>query len=158
MVKSALAAALLVLTAADEPDEPIQDEPVQEEPAPYPPARGKSRKARERAPLPAPTVAELGVPIYPGSRYDAQISGGMSGEDQKIWVYFSDDAPRKVLAFYEQKTGKKGVEADRDKFMISLKGKSIVPEHGVTVETLAGNPLFGNKGKTVITVLRRTGD
>ncbi len=61
-----------------------------------------------------------------------------------------------MVAFFEEKTGKKANEWDKDKFLLPLKGASVVPEHGVTVETLTGNPLFPGKGSTVITVTRLT--
>jgi hypothetical protein len=79
----------------------------------------------------------------------------MSQSNQKIWVFFSNDPVAVVLAFYEQKTGKKGESLEKDKYMIKLAGASLVPEHGVSIETLEGNPLFGNRGKTSISVMRR---
>jgi hypothetical protein len=119
------------------------------------PGAPSGRRARPEKPkVPPPSEASLGVPPYPGARFDADVSSGMSMNESWIWVFFSDDAPAKVVAFYEQKTGRKSTEWDKDKFMIALKGKSVVPEHGVTVETLEGNPYFGGKGKTVITVSR----
>ena len=142
MLRYALAAALLLATAGNGL---AQQDPIE----------GASKRQRKPKPaLPPPTEADLGVPVYPGARFDGDLSGGMSAEGQKIWIYFSDDAPGKVVAFYQQKTGKKADEWDTEKYMISLKGNSPLPEHGVTVETLAGNPLFEGKGKTVITVSR----
>lgn len=121
------------------------------------PVTGMGKRERVRRPaLPAPTETELGVPVYPGARFDGDVSGGMTQSDQKVWVYYSDDAPAKVVAFYQQKTGKKANEWDKDKFLIGLKGNPVMPEHGLTIETLAGNPLFAGKGKTVITVSRTT--
>jgi len=38
--------------------------------------------------------------------------------------------------------------------MIRLAGASLVPEHGVSIEALEGNPLFGSRGKTSISVMR----
>jgi len=120
------------------------------------PSTPSGKRARaERPKVPPPTEASLGVPAYPGARFDAEASAGMSMNESWIWVFFSDDAPAKVVAFYEQKTGRKSSEWDKDKFLIALKGESLVPEHGVTVETLEGNPLFTGKGKTVITVSRK---
>lgn len=116
---------------------------------------GGGRKSRpQKAPLPTPTEKDLGVPIYPGSKFDGDLSGGMSQSDQKIWVFFSNDPVAVVLAFYEQKTGRKGESFEKDKYMIKLAGASLVPEHGVSIETLEGNPLFGNRGKTSISVMR----
>jgi hypothetical protein len=59
-----------------------------------------------------------------------------------------------VVAFYQQKTGKKATEAEKDKYLLPLKGKAIIPEHGVFIETLEGNELFKGKGKTMISVVR----
>ena len=143
-IKCALAAALLLATTGSAW---AQQDPM----------TGAGRRERvRRPPAPAPTEAELGVPVYPGARFDGDVSGGMTQPDQKIWVYFSDDAPAKVVAFYQQKTGKKANEWDKEKFMIGLAGNPVMPEHGLTIETLAGNPLFAGKGKTVITVTRIT--
>ena len=142
MIRYALAAALLLASTAHVSAQPVER---------------PSKKVRQPKPaLPQPTEAELGVPVYPGARFDGDLSGGMSGSSQKIWIFFSDDAPAKVAAFFEQKTGKKANEWDKDKFLLPLKGASVVPEHGVTVETLTGNPLFPGKGSTVITVTRLT--
>lgn len=126
------------------------------QPDPFERPSQKARKRVQKPALPPPTEVEMGVPQYPGARFDGDVSGGMSGSDQKIWVFFSDDAVTKVVAFYQQKTGKKATEWEKDKYMIPLRGDSGIPEHGVTVETLAGNPLFEGKGKTIISVTRRT--
>ncbi|MFY3744337.1 hypothetical protein ACOQFB_10540 [Anaeromyxobacter sp. Red801] len=123
---------------------------------PFAPPSQKARERKRKPAVPPPSAAELGVPVYPGARFDGDISGGMSGPDQKIWVFFTDDAPAKVVAFYEQKTGKKATEWDREKYMIPLEGDPPMPEHGLTIETLAGNPLLGDKGKTVVSVMRLT--
>lgn len=145
MLRHLLAAALLLFTAVEVS---AQD-----------PFASPRQKARERKPKPAlapPSEAELGVPAYPGARFDAELSGALSSSEQKVWSFYSDDAPAKVVAFYEQKTGKKATEWDREKYMIPLKGEPPMPEHGLTIETLAGNPLLGDKGRTVISVLRMT--
>jgi hypothetical protein len=137
--------------AQEQEQEQVQE---QEQPEQSPPEARSRRPRAPKASLPRPSEADLGVPVYPGARYDGDVSGGMSQPDHTIWIFFSDDAPAKVVAFYEKKTGKKASEWDKDKYMIALKGASVIPEHGVTVETLAGNPLFPGKGKTVITVSR----
>jgi len=166
VIKHALIAAAVLAVAdgaraqaqkAQEQEQEQEQEQVQEQEQPQEQSPAEARSKRPRAPrasLPRPTEADLGVPVYPGARYDGDVSGGMSQPDHTIWIFFSDDAPAKVVAFYEKKTGKKASEWDKDKYMIALKGASIIPEHGVTVETLAGNPLFPGKGKTVITVSR----
>jgi hypothetical protein len=129
---------------------------VSAQPDPFARPSEKARERKRKPALPPPTDAELGVPRYPGARFDGDVSGGMTQSSQKVWVFFSDDAPPKVVAFYEEKTGKKATEWEKQKYMLPLKGESVMPDHGLTIETLQGNPFLEGKGKTVISVMRRT--
>ncbi|HEX3044426.1 MAG TPA: hypothetical protein VHY08_06705 [Bacillota bacterium] len=99
-----------------------------------------------------PSQKTLGVPIYPGSVFDPENSAGMSldGEYQ-YYIYLSNDPPSKVLAFYEQRLGKKAI-SNEGGYIIALKGQLPIPEEGLTIQP---NTMFGGKAKTVITVQKQ---
>lgn len=101
-----------------------------------------------------PTAKDLGAPLYPGAKFDADASAGMSaGNDYAMYLYLTTDPPSKVAAFYEQQLKvKAGVQGD--KYMIPLKGKLPIPEEGISIEP---NTMFGGSAKTVITIRKMTG-
>jgi hypothetical protein len=99
----------------------------------------------------APTEKELGVPLYPGARYDARSSAGMSMGDQRGYLFVTDDAPAQVVKFYEAKLGKRAQGDAQSGYMIALEGKGLVPDEGLAVQP---NMLPGG-GKTLITVMRQ---
>lgn len=107
-------------------------------------------EAAMKAVAKAPTEKELGVPLYPGARYDVRNSAGMSLGEQRAFIFVSDDAPEKVLRFYEQKLGKKAGGDAQYGWMFALEGSLPVPQEGLTVQK---NMLPGG-GKTAITVMR----
>jgi hypothetical protein len=98
----------------------------------------------------APTEKELGVPLYPGARYDARSSAGMSMDDQRAFLFVTDDAPAKVVKFYEAKLGKKAQGGPATGYMFALEGSGLMPDEGLAVQS---NMLPGG-GKTLITVMR----
>ncbi|MBF5041814.1 hypothetical protein FGE12_05385 [Aggregicoccus sp. 17bor-14] len=97
-----------------------------------------------------PTEKELGLPLYPGARYDARASAGMSMNAQRAYLFVTDDAMAKVVKFYEAKLGKKAQGSAETGYMIPLKGQGLVPDEGLAVQQ---NMLPGG-GKTLITVMR----
>ncbi|NLW45850.1 MAG: hypothetical protein GXY86_00700 [Firmicutes bacterium] len=100
-----------------------------------------------------PTPQSLGIPIYPGAVFNPEISAGMSlDDDYQCFVYLSNDPPAKVVAFYEQRLGKKA-DSNEGGYLIALKGKLPVPEEGLAIQP---NLLFGGTAKTVITVQKKT--
>jgi hypothetical protein len=105
-------------------------------------------------PMAAPTEAQLGVPLYPGARFDGAISAGMSaGDDTGVYYVFgSADPVAKVAAFYEQRTGKKGM-ANEAGVLIVVQGEGLFPDLGVTIQPNAGT--FPANVKSMITVRRR---
>lgn len=107
-------------------------------------------KARQLAKNP-PTAQTLGVPIYPGAVFNPEISAGMSLNDYQYYVYLSNDPPAKVVAFYEQRLGKKASSFDGG-YLFALKGKLPVPDEGLTIEP---NKFFDGPAKTVITVQKQ---
>ncbi len=111
-------------------------------------------KARQLAKNP-PTAQTLGVPIYPGAVFNPEISAGMSlDEDYQYYVYLSNDPPAKVVAFYEQRLGKKASSYEGG-YLFALKGKLPVPDEGLAIQP---NVLFGGPAKTMITVQKQAGN
>lgn len=94
-----------------------------------------------------PTEKELGAPVYPGSALNKEVSAGMSlGDEEVFYVFLANDPPAKVVAFYEQKLGKKA-DNNGGKYMIALKGKLPYPDEGIAIEP----NLLGGAAKTMIT-------
>lgn len=118
-------------------------EAAEEEPEPEPVAA-----------MAAPTEAQLGVPLYPGARFDGDISAQMSeGDDTGIYyVFASADPVTTVAAFYERHTGKKGMETEGG-VLIVVQGQGLFPDLGVTVQPNVGT--FAGSVRSVITVRRR---
>lgn len=111
------------------------------------PAQDAYSQARP-APLPQPTEAQLGVPVYPGARYDGVASAGMTQPDTAYWLFLTRDPPAQVAKFYAEKTGKAAQDLGGS-FIIAVKGKAPFPEHGIIIEP---NKMFPTPDKTVITV------
>jgi hypothetical protein len=88
-------------------------------------------------PLPQPSEAQLGAPVYPGSTYLAELSGGMSMGETYYWVFVTSDSPSKVAAFYKAKTGLTAMELDGS-FLFDLDGKKgsnpYMPDRGIAIE------------------------
>jgi len=88
-------------------------------------------------PLPQPSEAQLGAPVYPGSTYMAEISGGMSMDETYYWVFATSDPPSKVAAFYKAKTGLTPTELSGS-FIFDLDGKKgsspYMPDRGIIIE------------------------
>lgn len=92
---------------------------------------------QQPTPLPQPTEAQLGAPVYPGSTYLAELSGGMSMDETYYWVFATSDPPSKVAAFYKAKTGLTPIESSGS-YMFDLdgmKGSSLyLPDRGIIIE------------------------
>jgi len=87
------------------------------------------------APLPQPTEAQLGAPVYPGAIYQAQISGGMSQGESYYWVFVTADPASKVAAFYKTKTGVAHTEMEGMYMFVFKKGANpYMPDHGLVIE------------------------
>jgi hypothetical protein len=100
-----------------------------------------------------PTEKDLGAPIYPGAKFDAESSAGMSaGNDYAMYIYLTADSPAKVVSFYEQKLKIKAGSTGGDHYMIPLKGELPIPDEGISIEP---NTMFGGSAKTVITIQKR---
>jgi hypothetical protein len=106
---------------------------------------------RARPALTEPSPAELGVPRYPGARFDGSMSAGLSSGGDRYFVYTTADLPEKVAAFYERETGKKGLRNEGG-WLIAVKGSGLFPELGVAVQPNAGT--YPPAVKTMITVRR----
>ncbi len=93
-----------------------------------------------------PTEKELGIPVYPGSVFNKELSAGMSlGDEEVFYIFLTNELLAKVVTFYEQKLGKKAAN-NGGKYMIALKGKLPYPDEGIAIEP---NNL-GGSAKTVI--------
>ena len=121
--------------------------------SPPPAAEGVIPEPEEvpAAPLAPPSEAELGVPVYPGARFDPQMSGQLSSSgDARYFVYTSSDEPAKVLSFYERQTGKKAAIQSERGHLIAVRGAAPWPALGVSIEPNLG--LYPVAVRTVITI------
>ncbi len=106
------------------------------------------------APLPQPTEAQLGAPVYPGATYEAQLSGGMSQGESYYWVFVTADSASKVAAFYKAKTGVTPTDMEGT-FMFTFKKGSnpYFPDHGLVIEP--NKQLTAGPPKTAITFSKK---
>ncbi len=106
------------------------------------------------APMAAPSAADLGVPLYPGARFDGQMSASMSGmgDNANYYVYTSADAPALVTSFYESKTGKKGTTNEAGT-LIAVVGEGLFPDLGITIQPNPGS--YPPEVKSIITVRKK---
>jgi len=101
-----------------------------------------------------PTAAELGVPVYPGARYEAAMSQGMSQEREKYYVFTTSDALDRVKAFYEGATRHPSAPfGEGGAVIIVLAGRAPFPTHGVVIEPNRPG-MYPGTVRTVITVRR----
>jgi hypothetical protein len=98
-----------------------------------------------------PTEQTLGVPLYPGSIFEPDISAGMSLDGGRLYVFLSEDPTSTVAAFYEQHLGESPVQSG-ESYLFALKGELPIPDEGLTIEP----NMFGGAAKTVISVLRQS--
>jgi len=106
------------------------------------------------APLAQPTEAQMGAPVYPGSTYLAEISGGMSQGESYYWAFVTADPASKVAAFYKAKTGVTPTEME-GMFMFTFKkgANPYFPDHGLVIEP--NKQLTAGPPKTAITFNRK---
>ncbi len=138
---------LEVARAQAEPD--AENRPVAE---PAPSDGAEERRDQPRRPMSEPSAGGLGVPTYPGAKFDPQISGTISSNEEQYFVYATADASESVLAFYEQRTGKKATIKTEAGWLIPVRGEGPFPELGVAVQPNAGT--YPASVKTVITIRR----
>ena len=105
-------------------------------------------------PMAAPRESDLGVPLYPGARFDGRVSAQMSASDEEAdyYVYTSTDAPQQVTAFYQTRTGRKGITTEGGT-LIAVKGEGLFPDLGVTVQPNAGT--YPAPVKTMLTIRKK---
>lgn len=102
----------------------------------------------------APTEEQMGVTPYAGARYQRDLSVGMSSsEDERYYVFFTDDDPAAVRTFYESATGRTANEIAGGTFVVAIEGRGIMPDHGVMISPTAGTP-YASSGRTLITIRR----
>jgi hypothetical protein len=103
-------------------------------------------------PLKQPTDQEMGVPTYPGAKFDGQMSAGMSQGETYFWVFATTDPVEKVVTFYKEKTRSTPAELEGSFLFTLKKGKSeLFPALGVMVEK---NTMFPGPAKSVVTVTK----
>lgn len=101
-----------------------------------------------------PTQQQLGVPIYPGAHYEAQMSAGMSQPTEKYYVFTTTDSLRRVVAFFENATKKQGAAfGDGGAVIIVLEGEAPFPRHGIVIEPNRQG-MYPPSVRTVYTVRR----
>ncbi len=137
----AIGAGAAATRAGVDSEEADKDRSPGEAASPHVPAR----------PLSEPSAAELGVPRYPGARFDGTNSAALSSGEDRYYVYTTADAPDKVAAFYERQTGKKGLKTEGG-WLIAVKGAGPFPELGVVVQPNVGT--YPAAVKTMLTVRR----
>ena len=87
-----------------------------------------------------PAEKDLGVPVYPGAKFDPEASASMSfGSDTMYYVYSFKEAPTEVVSFYEEKTGKKTAGAEPDsrwparRYILPIEGAMPDPDEAVII-------------------------
>lgn len=104
--------------------------------------------------LDPPTEGMLGIPFYPGWAFSPHLSASMSQDDYHYYVFFSDDSPDQVAAFYKRHLGKEPAITDGD-YLFALKGKLPVPDDGLAIQP---NNVFFGQPQTIITVQKQMRD
>lgn len=117
-------------------------------------AEAEPEEPAPATPLKAPSEAELGVPLYPGARFEGRMSAELSRSDEEAnyYVYASSDAPELVTRFYESRTGKKGLTNEGGVLFV-VRGEGLFPDLGVTIQPNVGT--FPATVKTVLTMRKR---
>jgi hypothetical protein len=146
--KYATAASIEIQVTTEKSEQAVRDESDAEQDR-------KTGELSESLRQKPPTAKDLGVPLYPGAKFDADNSSGMSaGNDYAIYIYLTQDQPSKVAAFFEKQLKITPVEVGNDQYMIPLKGQMPVPDEGISIQP---NTMFGGSAKTVISIQKTTG-
>lgn len=104
-------------------------------------------------PMPKPTEAQMGAPVYPGATYDGQMSAALSQDDFHYWVFSTPDPVAKVAGFYKQKTGLVPLEIGGNyQFTIKKGDNPYFPDRGITIEP---DKMFVGGKKTAITFISK---
>jgi|LSQX01.2.fsa_nt_gb hypothetical protein len=104
--------------------------------------------------LSPPTEESLGIPIYPGSEFQPDISAGISFGGTPLYVFFALETPEEIVKWYEKETGMKSESWDVDCYYIPISGQMPFPDKGVTVQP---NLAFGGPWKSMITLVGAEG-
>jgi hypothetical protein len=116
------------------------------------PAQDAMSRDAPPAPLKQPTDQEMGVPAYPGAKFDGQASAGMSQGDTYFWVFTTTDPIGKVVGFYKERTRATPADLGGSYLFTLKKGKSeLFPALGVMVEN---NTMYPGPAKSVMTVTK----
>jgi len=100
-----------------------------------------------------PSEAELGAPLYPSATFARDLSAGMSSGNERYYIYFTrDDAPR-VRKWFEDRIGKKALDAIGGGWYIPLDSNPI-PQVTISIRSTADMP-YKPMGATIITVNKK---
>lgn len=150
--EGAKAGAGKVIAGNSEEEEASANEAEEAEEEPREGATAAASRQSPSSSLAQPSEAELGVPVYPGAKYDARNSAGMSQDDRYHWLFITADPIGKVVAFYEGKTRLTPSEMSGSYIFTLKKGDSpYFPDHGVTIEK---NTMFQPPIGTVVSVTK----
>jgi hypothetical protein len=98
-----------------------------------------------------PTEAELGAPLYPFATFARELSAGMSaGGSERYYVYFTRDDAQRVRKWFEDRTGKKALDAIGGGSYIVLDSNAI-PRLTISMRSTADMP-YAPMGATIITI------
>lgn len=98
-----------------------------------------------------PTEERLGIPFYPGWIFSPELTASMSLDDYHFYVYFSNDPPDTVAAFYAQHLNM-DPSIVNEFYIFALEGELPIPEEGLVIQP---NRVFDDMPQTLITVQKR---
>jgi hypothetical protein len=98
-----------------------------------------------------PTAANVGVPLYPGSKFEEGITLKFWPPDGRAYVFSTQDDVAKVVAFYEKRTGKNAVSQPGG-YGIVLEGTLAKPTAALVVMS---NGLFPDVAAPTLIIVSR---
>ena len=103
----------------------------------------------------APSERELGVPVYPGARYDAGQSlfqSGFSTDKVRFYVFAADATVEELVKFYERKTGHARIASDYTALVIVPITFGTPAQKGDSPPVIDSITFGGSAGKSVFIV------
>jgi hypothetical protein len=103
----------------------------------------------------APSERELGVPIYPGARYNAEQSlytSGFSTDKARNYVFEVDGAVEELVKYYEKKTGHARIASDYTTLVLVPITLGTPAQKGDSPPVIDSITFNGSGGKSVFIV------